>query len=488
MDMRPALFIQRSGEKKLSSINISGAMSSSLPAFCTLLEEKYSKLPDSFQVSSEWEPMAHPISPRLTPLTSKNGTVGHLFSSASGFPADVHFSSVSPQTRHPSNAPFISQTSSNGASLPSIHSSNSDFQCSPLLSYPKEKTEMPWTPDSLQDFLDFPENALVHNGQVESSIGVMASEDHAKRTDWQEWADQLINVDDALDSNWSDILVDVSEPDPKPKVIDPSADISAHQTQALYHSVPSGETCRVTSPLSGAVQTKPRMRWTPELHESFVEAVNKLGGSERATPKGVLKLMNVDGLTIYHVKSHLQKYRTARYKPESSEGTSEKKSTPIEDISSSDLKMSMGITEALRMQMEVQKRLHEQLEIQRNLQLRIEEQGRYLQMMFEKQKKIDDERSKASSSNLNDPVPPLSTLVHSSHANNKLDTSEQDNLGTQSCKSKASTTLKEISPSFNDKQEAPESKIGKDLDPDSTGSSPRPTKRAKGDETTVVIT
>ncbi|WVZ93418.1 hypothetical protein U9M48_039396 [Paspalum notatum var. saurae] len=66
-----------------------------------------------------------------------------------------------------------------------------------------------------------------------------------------------------------------------------------------------------------------RLRWTYELHDRFVEADTQLG----ATPKGVLRIMGMQGLTIYHVKRHLQKYRLAKYIPDPSadENKAEKK-------------------------------------------------------------------------------------------------------------------------------------------------------------------
>ncbi|KGN60734.1 two-component response regulator ORR24 [Cucumis sativus] len=60
-----------------------------------------------------------------------------------------------------------------------------------------------------------------------------------------------------------------------------------------------------------STQKKPRVNWydgDENLHRKFVAAVNILG-YEKAVPKKILDLMNVEGLTRENVASHLQKYR-----------------------------------------------------------------------------------------------------------------------------------------------------------------------------------
>ncbi|XP_071735534.1 myb-related protein 2-like [Rutidosis leptorrhynchoides] len=145
-----------------------------------------------------------------------------------------------------------------------------------------------------------------------------------------------------------------------------------------------------------STDAKPRLKWTPDLHERFIEAVNQLGGPNKATPKSVLKLMGIQGLTLYHLKSHLQKYRLGKnlsggatnkisLVPETRDMVDETEGIHINNSSiGPQINKNLQINEALHMQIEVQRGLHEQLEVQRHLQLRIEAQGKYLQSVLEK--------------------------------------------------------------------------------------------------------
>lgn len=136
---------------------------------------------------------------------------------------------------------------------------------------------------------------------------------------------------------------------------------------------------------------------------------------EGATPKGILKAMGIPGLTIYHVKSHLQKYRISKFIPESASRGKFERRNISELLPNFSATSGAQLQEALKMQKEAEGRLSDQLEVQRSLKLKIEAQGRYLERIAE------DFKNRLSITRSNKPFSPISlpSLCEESESNAK---------------------------------------------------------------------
>ncbi|XP_050229691.1 protein PHR1-LIKE 2-like [Mercurialis annua] len=160
----------------------------------------------------------------------------------------------------------------------------------------------------------------------------------------------------------------------------------------------AGEPCLVLTS-----DPKPRLRWTADLHDRFIDAISQLGGPSKATPKAIMRTMNVKGLTLFHLKSHLQKYRLGKQSGKdmgevSKDGLSSSyllenpgagNSSPT--VTTSDKNEGYEVKEALRIQMEVQSKLYLQVEAEKHLQIRQDAERRYLAMLDRACKMLADQ-------------------------------------------------------------------------------------------------
>jgi len=161
------------------------------------------KPPDSCHLSPATDLAANSVS------SNSIRSAGKMISPPSEHPDGTLFSYASLHDRQYEDPPFVSQTLGDNVSS-EIHSTT-------FISQPHESEEITWGPDPFQDILGFPENISAQHDQVVEN-GCYINDDNVKRTDFGEWVDQLMSIDDSLHPNWSQLLGDDNVAEPKPKV------------------------------------------------------------------------------------------------------------------------------------------------------------------------------------------------------------------------------------------------------------------------------
>ncbi|XP_039841898.1 two-component response regulator ORR25-like [Panicum virgatum] len=86
---------------------------------------------------------------------------------------------------------------------------------------------------------------------------------------------------------------------------DPRNNISDGNTRNHFKKNKKDGGCAEEDIVGTSTQKRQRIKWSGQLHRKFVEAINNIG-IDRAVPKKILELMNVDGLSRHNVASHLQ--------------------------------------------------------------------------------------------------------------------------------------------------------------------------------------
>ncbi|CAN6249330.1 unnamed protein product [Urochloa humidicola] len=287
--------------------------------------------------------------------------------SASMTPSSSTLSTVMTHERFPNLTPSI------------VHSLNAEIPSSNPISHSGVSEQplgvnYPGLPDEATNYGDQFGGLLNNNGidrvERQQDSGSIRDPNESEETD--EWLIRCLDtggLDDITTTEMTSDYPQMTEAAPvysspnsetwqHEQIVHQSASVSTIPGQ-LYPTVSPPETVNVHPPQ----RTKVRRRWTTEMHDRFIDAVNQLGGCENAKPRAIVDIMNVEGLTREQVKSHLQKYKLAQFRHRSSEvaGTSAETTMSNNEAVPSDVQRRIQEF-ALQVQIEFQKKLHDMVE------------------------------------------------------------------------------------------------------------------------------